>query len=357
MKDTKTTNILLLILVIPLIFYLLKILSFIFIPLILAMFIALLFLPLMRWLNKKRIPKSVSVIIVILIIVSAFKIGGELIKLSSKEILASDVALLEKTESKLVDLIVSFEDFLGIERVQGDNVLVYYFQKTNIIKNFGTTLGFIQKTLSMTLMTVFFVVLLLAGSINFQKLLNSTIFKQKYSSVKTFMKIENDIIKFIKVKFVISLFTGIGFGIACLIFGVSFPIFWGLFAFAINFIQMIGSIISVIVLSLFAFVELDPTGMLLFFIIVITGVQVIMGGVLEPVFMGKSFSINVITILIMLMFWGYIWGIPGLILSIPITVFTKIIFEQFPRTKVIAELLAGPEHVVNHSWKKKKKSP
>lgn len=356
MKDAKTTNILLLILVIPLIFYLLKILSFIFIPLILAMFIALLFLPLMRWLSKKRIPKSVSVIIVILIIVGAFKIGGELIKLSSKEILASDVALFDKTESKLVDLIVSIEDFFGIERVQGDNVLVYYFQKTNIIKNFGSTLGFIQKTLSMILMTTFFVVLLLAGSINFQKLLNSTIFKQKYSSVKTFMKIENDIIKFVKVKFVISLFTGIGFGIACLIFGVSFPIFWGLFAFAINFIQMIGSIISVVVLSLFAFVELDPTGMLLFFIIVITGVQVIMGGVLEPVFMGKSFSINVITILIMLMFWGYIWGIPGLILSIPITVFTKIIFEQFPKTKVIAELLAGPEQVVNHSWKKKKKS-
>ncbi|HJN05104.1 MAG TPA: AI-2E family transporter [Bacteroidales bacterium] len=356
MKDTKTTNILLLILVIPLIFYLLKILSFIFIPLILAMFIALLFLPLMRWLNKKRIPKSVSVIIVILIIIGAFKIGGELIKLSSKEILASDVALFEKTESKLVDLIVSIEDFFGIERVQGDNVLVYYFQKTNIIKNFGLTLGFIQKTLSMTLMTAFFIVLLLAGSINFQKLLNSTIFKQKYSSVKTFMKIENDIIKFIKVKFVISLFTGIGFGLACLIFGVSFPIFWGLFAFAINFIQMIGSIISVVVLSLFAFVELDPTGILLFFIIVITGVQVIMGGVLEPVFMGKSFSINVITILIMLMFWGYIWGIPGLIMAIPITVFLKVVLEQSPKTKIIAELMAGPGRAVSKSWKKKNKS-
>lgn len=355
MKDTRTTNILLLIIVIPLIFYLLKILSFIFIPLILAMFITLLFLPLMRWLIKKRIPKWVSVIFVILIIGCAFKIGGELIKLSSKEILASDVAVFEKAESKLVDLIVSIEDFFGIERVQGDNVLVYYFQKANIIKNFGSTLGFIQKTLSTTLMTVFFVVLMLAGSINFPKLLNNTIFKQKYSSIKIFMKIENDVIKFIKVKFIISLFTGIGFGIACLLFGVSFPIFWGLFAFGINFIQMIGSIISVVLLSLFALVELDPTGMLLFFIIVITGVQVIMGGVLEPVFMGKSFSINVISILIMLMFWGFLWGIPGLILSIPITVFTKIILEHFPKTKIIAELLAGPEKVVKHSWRKKKK--
>jgi len=353
MKDTKTTNILLLISVIPLIFDILKILSFIFIPLILAMFIALLFLPFMRWLSKKRVPKWLSVFIVILIMIGAIKIGGELIKLSSKEILSSDVAFFEKAESKLVGLVLNIEDFFGIERLEEDNLVGYYFQQTNFIDSFGSTLGFIQKTLSMTLMTAFFVVLLLAGSINFQKLL-SGIFKHKYSSVKTFMKIEKDIIKFIKVKFVISLFTGIGFGIACLLFGVSFPIFWGLFAFAINFIQMIGSVISVIALSLFGFVELDPTGTLLFFIIVITGVQVLMGGILEPVFMGKSFSINVITILVMLMFWGFIWGVPGLIMSIPITVFVKIILEQFPKTKVVAEFLSGTEQPIKHTWKNSK---
>ena len=62
--------------------------------------------------------------------------------------------------------------------------------------------------------------------------------------------------------------------------------------------------------------------------------------------MGKSFSINVITVLIMLMLWGYIWGIPGLIMAIPITVFLKIILEQFPSTKVIASLLSGPERAI-----------
>jgi predicted PurR-regulated permease PerM len=354
MKDIRTTNILLLIIVVPIIFYVLQILSFIFIPLILAMFIALLFLPFMRWLSKKRVPKWLSVFIVLLIMIGAIKIGGELIKLSSKEILSSDVAFFEKAESKLVNLVLTIEDFFGIERLEEDNLLKYYFQKTNLINNFGPTIGFIQKTISMTLMTAFFVVLLLAGSINFQKLLNGMLFKQKFSSVKTFMKIEKDIIKFIKVKFVISLFTGIGFGVACLLFDVSFPIFWGLFAFSINFIQMIGSVISVLALSLFGFVELDPTGTLLFFIIVITGVQVLMGGILEPIFMGKSFSINVITILVMLMFWGFIWGVPGLIMSIPITVFVKIILDQFPKTKVIAEFLSGSGQSVNNSWKAKK---
>jgi len=104
---------------------------------------------------------------------------------------------------------------------------------------------------------------------------------------------------------------------------------------------MIGSVISVVLLSLFAFVDLDSTGTLLFFILAIIAIQVLMGGILEPIFMGKSFSINVITILIMLMLWGYIWGIPGLIMSIPITVFLKIFLEQHPKTQVFASLISG----------------
>ena len=113
----------------------------------------------------------------------------------------------EKAETKLLSLITSIESFLGIEGLQGGNVLMHYIQNSGLLKNFGTTLGFISNTLSMTLMTAFFVVLFLSESINFQKILNSTIFKQNHSSVKTFMKIEKDIVKFVKVKFIISLFT------------------------------------------------------------------------------------------------------------------------------------------------------
>ncbi|MCF6356499.1 MAG: AI-2E family transporter [Draconibacterium sp.] len=351
MRDTKTTNLLLLIIVIPLVFYLLKTLSFIFIPLVLSMFIALLFLPLMRWLKKRSVPKPLSILIVIIIITGVLKLGGELIQLTSNEIIATKDQFLGNAETKIVNLIIYVEDFFGVERLEGETIFKRYSQEQNILARFGSTLDFITNTISMTLMTAFFVILLLSESINFQNILNNTIFKQKYSSVKTFMTIEKDIIRFVKVKFVISLLTGIGFSIACLIFGVSFPIFWGLLAFTLNFIQMIGSVVSVLLLALFAFVELDPTGTLLFFIIVITGVQVLFGGILEPLLMGKTFSLNVITILIMLMFWGFIWGIPGLIMSIPITVFIKIVLEQFPKTKVIADLMSAPESM----WKVRQK--
>ncbi len=343
MSKLKTTNLLLLIIVVPLVFYLLKELSFIFIPLVLAMFIALLFLPFMRWLNKKTVPKIISVGIVIVIILGMLKLGGELIQLSSNEIIAvaKDGIFFREAEQKIINIIVAIEEFLGIERLQDEAILQHYLKGNSFFKQFGNTLDFIASTISMTLTTAFFAVLLLTESINFQKILNRTLFKIKYSSVKTFRRIENDILRFVKVKFFISLFTGIGFSLACMLFDVSFPIFWGLVAFVLNFIQMIGSIISVVALALFSFIELDPGGTLLFFIITITGVQVVMGGILEPFFMGRTFSLNVITVLIMLMLWGYIWKIPGMIMAIPITVFIKIVLEQFPKTKIIADLMSG----------------
>lgn len=337
MDKLRTTNILLLVIVIPLVFYLLKILSFIFIPLVFSMFIALLFLPIMRWLGKKKIPKPISILIVVLIIAAGMKIGIELIQISSREILNSNTEFFTKAEEKFDNLFLVAEETFGFKIDDKESVLKQFIAKDNI----GDTINFLQRTLTMILMTTFFVVLWLAESINIQKVLNSTILKQRHTSVKTFFKIEKDLIKFIKVKFFISLATGIGTGLACVFFDVSFPIFWGLFAFIINFVQMVGSIITVILLSIFAFIELDPTSTLFFFIISITGVQVLFGSILEPIFMGKSFSLNVITVLVMLMLWGFIWGVPGLIMAIPITVFIKIILDQFPETKVISGILSA----------------
>ncbi len=342
LDQRRTTNILLLVIVVPLVFYLLKILSFIFIPLVFSMFIALLFLPLMRWLNKRKVPKFVSVIFVILLIVGGLKIGVEVIQLSSKQIMTSDTAFFDKAEIKLSNLMIYLEDTFGVEFQKDKNILSQFILKEKI----GTTVVFLRKFLTMILMTVFFIVLWLAESINIHKVLNNTILKKKYTSIKTFMKIEKDLNTFIKVKFLVSLLTGIGTGLACLFFDVSFPIFWGLFAFAINFVQMVGSFISVILLSLFAFVELELASTLLFFTISITGVQVLFGAILEPIFMGKSFSINIITILVMLMFWGYLWGVSGLIMAIPITVFIKIILEQFPGTRKVADLFSGSHSMV-----------
>ena len=260
MDKLRTTNYLLLIIVIPIIFYLLKVLSFIFIPLFFSMFIALLFLPLMRFLKRRGVHKIISIFIVLLIIVLGVKLGVELVKLSSKQIMESDSSFLLKAQTKVNDLVYEVESIFGSEAIKEDNAkLSRFLNKEAIFKNFGNTLTVITRALTALLMTIFFVVLWLAESINIENLINKTLLKKRHQSIKTFIKIENDLIKFIKVKVLVSFLTGLFTGLACYFFDVSFPIFWGLFAFLINFVQMVGSFVTVLLLSVFAFVELEAS--------------------------------------------------------------------------------------------------
>lgn len=341
MDTLKTTNTLLLIVVVPLVFYLLNILSFIFVPLVAAMFISLLFLPMLRWFAKKHVNKFVSIGAVLLTIIIGFALAVQLIKLSSHEIMSAEGEYFEKAQAKLDVLIVSVHDFTGIDLMSQEEIMSFLLQKDQLMKSFMPTLDFITHFLTMLLMTIFFVVLLLAESINIQQFLNSTILRQRYASIKIFMKIERDLITFIKVKFLISFGTGLAVSLLCLFFDVSFPIFWGILTFGLNFIQMIGSIISVVLITMFTFVELDPNSIWMIFVLCAIGIQVLFGSIMEPVFMGHSFSINIVTILVMLMLWGFIWGILGMVMAVPITVFIKILMEQFPNTRVIAFLMSA----------------
>jgi len=369
-QNIKIIKNVLIIMVIPVIFYVLYLLPFIFVPLFSAVFLAILFTPLMRWFKRKKVHKIIALGAVILIILSFFKIGSELVGLSSREIMASDTdLLLEKMETKLLDVIeysqstfgfqadstksdlALVSDSIGNNQIAADTSGFFSQEKIHnlfqsnqdpgvLLGYFGGTLNVIQKFITQVLMMFFFLLLFLSGSVDMERLMNSTVVRQRSVSIKAMLKIEKSIVKFIKVKFMLSAATGIGFTIACYAMGVSFPIFWGLFAFAINFVQMVGSVIAVILCGLFALAEIDSTGSLMVFWLVITGVEVLFGGILEPIFMGKTFKINTVTVLVMLMLWGYIWGIPGLIMSIPITVIIKIILEQNPKTAGIAKVLS-----------------
>ena len=238
MNDIKTTNKLLLILVVPLVFFILRTLDFIFVPLIAAMFIALIFLPLIRWLKSKGSPKWLNIVIVITLLLIGFRALGFVIQISSKEILATNDVFLEQAKTKLTELLKGVEAFFGVEFLQGEQTLQSLITRENLSKNLLPTAGLVTNTISMLLTMLFFVLLLLADSIDVQKILNATVLKGRFTSVKTFRKIEKDLVTFIKVKFGVSLLTGIGVGVACWGFGVSFPVFWGLFAFLINFVTI-----------------------------------------------------------------------------------------------------------------------
>jgi AI-2 transport protein TqsA len=339
-KELKVIKTLLMVIVVTIVFFLLKALHFIFVPLVGALFLALLFMPMMRWLYRHHVNKYISVAIAVVLVAIMLKVGWEVIRISGQEIMQQKTEVIQRIEAKIDIYLYIAEGFLGFENQELHHLIGGSDVSQFLIDYSAKMLEFLKNTVSMLLMTVFFLVLLLIDTLNIPKIMESTLFNTRYSSVKTFMQIEKSIVKFMEVKFLMSLFTGIGFSVACYFFDVSFPIFWGLFTFAINYIQMIGSFVSTTLLALFAMAEIEPTGTLVAFIAILIGVQVVFGAIMEPILMGKSFSINTITILVMLMFWGFMWGIPGMILSIPITVLLKIILRQFKETKIVSDLMS-----------------
>src|SRR6056297_1552531 len=121
--NLKTTNNLLLILAVPVVFYVLKLLSFIFIPLVLAIFIALLFMPMIRWFSRKKVPKFLALASVIFIIAAIIFGSIKLVQLSGMELTSGPETLYEQLDARIGESVVSLAEMAGIETKTRDSAL------------------------------------------------------------------------------------------------------------------------------------------------------------------------------------------------------------------------------------------
>ncbi|MBL4753127.1 MAG: AI-2E family transporter [Flavobacteriales bacterium] len=155
------------------------------------------------------------------------------------------------------------------------------------------------------------------------------------------MKIEDAVTDYIGLKTLVSLITGVLSYLVLLVLGIDSPVFWAFLIFLLNFIPTIGSLIATVFPAIYAllqFGELTP----FFLVLGLVGfVQVIVGNIIEPRIMGNALNISSLVAILSLSFWGWLWGITGMILSIPITVMIVIVFAQFPSTRPMAILLSG----------------
>ncbi len=145
---------------------------------------------------------------------------------------------------------------------------------------------------------------------------------------------------YIFIKSLMSLLTGVLVGVECLIFGIDFAIFWGLLALLLNYIPTVGSIAATLPLILFAVVEIDSWGLIALFALNLIVLLQLMGQVLEPKLMGTRLALKPIAILLGLIFWGLIWGIPGMFLSTPLMVVLRMLSAHFNVSRGFERLLA-----------------
>jgi AI-2 transport protein TqsA len=157
----------------------------------------------------------------------------------------------------------------------------------------------------------------------------------------TFEEIKRSIAKYVSTKLLLSLVTGGLSYIVFLIAGVDLAIMFAILTILLNFIPNIGSIIAVILPIPVLLLQFGFGWQTLLVIISTSVFQVVIGNILEPKMMGENMDLHPVTILLFLTFWGFIWGIPGMFLSVPITATLKIIFSKMELTRPISEIFAG----------------
>ena len=212
--------------------------------------------------------------------------------------------------------------------------------------DFGDLLGAVFNSLSGLISNTFMIILyslfVLLEESSFRSKLH-VLFDDKegyQKSTEMLYKIEHSITQYFQLKTLVSLITGGLSYIVLQLIGVDSPVFWAFLIFILNFIPTIGSLIATIFPAIFCllqFGEFTPSLTVLF---LVGGIQVLVGNIIEPRLMGTSMNVSPLVTIVALSFWGFIWGIPGMILSVPITVIMIIAFSQFENTRTLAILLS-----------------
>ncbi len=342
--DNTVKNILLIFLLV-LIFYLMSVLSSLLIPLVLAFLFAALFQPLVQKLQGIKAPKWLIMPIIIIITLGIFYGLFNIIIQTGSQIGSQQAFLLERLEIRVDGLLNWINSFSGLSLNTGN----IFDEISNMISTqwISSTAGGIASSLgSFTgsfLMFSLYYIILLSGLSNFKEYIEYVGAEKKENFRQYADKIQDSIFKYMMIKATVSFTTGTIVYLLCLAFGIKFAIFWGFLTFLLNFVPSVGSIIATIPPVLMAVIQFDSIQTAFFLLICLAVVQFSIGSVIEPKIMGGRLKLNTLTVIFGLVFWGYLWGIPGMILSVPMMVLLKLLFEHSPSLNIVARIMGSPE--------------
>jgi predicted PurR-regulated permease PerM len=200
----------------------------------------------------------------------------------------------------------------------------------------------ISGILSNSFLILLYLIFLMLESSKFSEKVKLIYFNNgNYENIRFIIDNVNDSMsRYITLKTITSLSTGILSYVVLLLLEIDFAFFWAFLIFVLNYIPTIGSLIATLFPALIALLQfgtlLNPTIVL----VSIGTIQFFVGNVLEPKLMGNTLNVSPLVVLLSLAFWGTIWGVTGMILSVPITIMVIISFSQFEATKWISILLS-----------------
>ncbi len=306
------------------------------VPFLLSIFIALVLSPVMNWLRDKGVPSGIAIGLVVLVIVLANWLLGLLVGSSISDFRQN----LPEYEERLYALGKSTAEWISARGIQLDpEVLKKNFDPSIFMQLAGNTMSSFGNVMTNAFLILLTVIFILAEEDKFTDKLKR-IRTDSDTTAESLQAFAQSVNSYMLIKTLLSLLTGALVVIWLLILGVDYPVMWGLLAFALNFVPTVGSIIASVPAVLLALIQLGPFSALLTaggYVAVNVGI----GNMLEPRWMGSGLNLSPLVVFLSLVFWGWVLGPVGMLLSIPLTIMAKIGLENNPETRWIGQMLGS----------------
>lgn len=346
--DLRIIRLLLIIISIPVVVIVLKSLKSIFIPLIIAMFLAFLFAPLTSYLKKRHIPMFLILAITLVIIALFFTLVIMLLYAASNSLIngipnyqnrfaALVLQVTQYFQTMVDDWGITSQDFTLVNLshlITGSFVSI----PTMLSTTMNTVLDFFW---NLFLVVVFLIFMLLESDklqFRLKKVMSHTSKDQTFVTLKS---IQVQIHKYLTVKTLISLATAIVGVVLMLAYGVDFVLVCGLLLFVLNYIPNIGSIIATAIPIVICALQGGIDIRLITFSMLMIGTQMLFGNILEPRIQGNRLNLTPIMVVVSLIFWGWLWGIVGMLICVPLTSAINIILKQIAPDNIVSAVISS----------------
>lgn len=302
-------------------------------PILLAAFFAVLMNPLFQWFRRRGFSSGVSVVLMLLTIICVLLVLGVFISWS----FALIGAQLDEHLTAVRESLAALSSQLSI-----DNSTNAWITQLNpevvlgVVAGLANNLGSIA--LYLVLMPLLSLLLLLQLDSVPKKVIDE-LFSDN-ANLASLRKFSSTVTRYVSGRLKVNLIAGLLFSIALLLLGIPYPFIWGLLAVFLSFIPYVGIVIASIAPVMLS-LSIGGSAMLLATVLAIAGIDIFVENLVAPYIMGKTNKISTASIVIGLIFWMWIFGPIGAILSVPLTVLLKAILANYKETTWIAALMEG----------------
>lgn len=339
----KVITALLTVIVLIAVVFVLYVLYDVLLPLVLAALLSLLFKPIVHALRNRGVPLALCIIVVLLCVAGLIGLMYAIIASGIQNM----VVQAPHYQQSLNRIFQSGMDFVEstMRRFGGSGAksqLSDSFQLSSITKFLATGAGSVL-TLAMNLvLTVLFLIFLLLGSEDFASKISRAFSTENSARVSEVLyQINREVRQYLMTKTLINLIVGAVTVVVLLLFNVDFAFFIGVLTFFLNYIPNFGSLLATVLPAIVSLLQYESLGLTLGLVAVLVVIHNIIGNLVEPKLMGSNLHLSPLAILLSLIFWGWVWGVWGMVLAIPVISMVKIVCENVKPLRPIAVLISS----------------